>query len=156
MAGNPWTTRSRVSYVVAYLLVLFSNLGPCTWLRNTTCEYLDAFFLHGPEYVAVSRTLSNALIDASPLHVEWYFNSYLTALLLLYTSHDAHFAVYTILGTFLWLDELADDVPAYVAIVLALPFGVSALKTSYADGADDHSALDKITCVLLIISSEHR
>ncbi|EQC39885.1 hypothetical protein SDRG_02542 [Saprolegnia diclina VS20] len=114
-----WTSSWPYLGVAGYLLVLFSNLGPCTWLRNTTCAYLDAFFLHGPD----------------PLHVEWYFNSYLTALLLLYTSHDAHVAVYIIL-----------------AIVLALPFGVSALKNSYADGADDHSALDKITSALSLLN----
>ncbi|KDO20838.1 hypothetical protein SPRG_14068 [Saprolegnia parasitica CBS 223.65] len=114
-----WTSSWPYLGMGAYLLVLFSNLGPCTWLRNTSVEYLDAFFLQGPD----------------PLHAEWYFNSYLTALLLLYTSHDAHFTVYIIL-----------------AIVLALPFGVSALQHSYADGVDDHSALEKITSALSFIN----
>ncbi|OQS00358.1 hypothetical protein THRCLA_05991, partial [Thraustotheca clavata] len=64
--------------------------------------------------------------DSDPLQVEWQFHSYLTALLLLYLSQGSNITAYII-----------------IAIMLAIPYGVSALK-KFAKGLEDQTALDKI------------
>ncbi|OQR91456.1 hypothetical protein ACHHYP_04676 [Achlya hypogyna] len=103
----------------AYLLVLSSNLTPCMLLRDATCRGLDAFFIH----------------DKDPMQVEWHFNSYLTALLLLYTSKGTHVSAYVV-----------------IAILLAIPYGISALKSALAKGAADRAALEKITAATSLLN----